>query len=229
MIFDFEGNSFILKMTKEADKKRNLLRPVPKLTVNFKNSPNKQCLKHKYSIRFSRTTFLRPSSGGGILKSRSHTAHIDSISHVNNLNVNQSLLSVKSLEHLSSQKSLKKLKIKPYYMPVSREADRGLTKEVNANNIKNVLILISFSFAFLNLPYLITWLVFIYQICSTKSEFALSTYLYVGLEVAEVFHILNYSVLFFIYCSPASIFRKKLMLLGKYTAINVQLNPCACN
>ena len=52
----------------------------------------------------------------------------------------------------------------------------------------------------------------------------------IGAEMAEtVFGETHYSVLFFIYCSPASIFRKKLMLLGKYTAINVQLNSCACN
>ena len=204
-------------MTKEADKKRNQLRPVPKLTVSFTKCKTirKPSLHKKDSTKSSHSYAMSQISE--LRKSRSN---LSSVSSVNGLNVNPSLLSFKNLEHLSSQNSLNKLKIKPYYMPVSREIDRGSTKEVNANNIKNVLILISFSFAFLNLPYLITWLVFIYQIWLHKNEFSINTYLYVALEVAEVFHILNYSVLFFFYCSPGSVFRKKLLLLGIFLSLN---------
>lgn len=49
------------------------------------------------------------------------------------------------------------LKLKPYYLNMTQVINRVNKKANSTNRVTKILLLISFSYAFLNLPYFITW------------------------------------------------------------------------
>jgi hypothetical protein len=76
------------------------------------------------------------------------------------------------------------------------------------------IIAISFSYAFLNLPYQVTWCVYFYAIAFKPDSQIVKIHLFTLLQIFEVIYILNYCVNFFIYCATSSIFRNQLNYKG---------------
>lgn len=104
---------------------------------------------------------------------------------------------------------------KPYYVTVNQMTSRQMRRNKSSKHIAKVLSLISMSFVVLNMPYLITWSLFYYNIIYQKIENeSTHNYLYAAVKVSEIFYILNYAMLFFIYCASGSKFRAQLKFSG---------------
>lgn len=80
----------------------------------------------------------------------------------------------------------------------------------DSNKITKMLILMSFSYAILNLPYFISWCLFFYNIAFGKIGLIGSNYLFSALNICEIFYIMNYGIHFFIYCASGKKFRSHL-------------------
>jgi hypothetical protein len=80
----------------------------------------------------------------------------------------------------------------------------------DSNKITKMLILMSFSYAILNLPYFISWCLFFYNIAFGRVGLIGSNYLFSALNICEIFYISNYGIHFFIYCASGKKFRSHL-------------------
>jgi hypothetical protein len=86
----------------------------------------------------------------------------------------------------------------------------------DSQKVTRMLIIMSLSYAILNLPYFITWCMFYHSeaINSTLLErhysFSYSKYLFGFINITEIFYVLNYSIHFFLYCASGRQFRKQL-------------------
>lgn len=128
------------------------------------------------------------------------------------LEMTNSIKQRRQVLHINSN-CKKKFRIKPYYLTVSQRANR--IKQDGSKNLSFILVLISFSYAILNLPYFITWLVFFCQIAfNHKFHWINKNYLFGVLQLTEIFYVLNYGFKFFVFCFSGSIFRNQL----KYTS-----------
>lgn len=90
-------------------------------------------------------------------------------------------------------------------------------KKINApSSLKMTMMLLitSFSFVVFNLPYLITWSFFFYQIAFDDLKIKMKNYLFALLQLAEIFYFFNYGFKFFIFCVTESRFREKLRRLS---------------
>lgn len=86
-----------------------------------------------------------------------------------------------------------------------KPSTKRMTNE--SNKITRMLVLMSFSYAILNLPYFIAWCVFFYRNVN-KSINKVDTYYYHSyLQICEIFYILNYACHFYLYCAAGSSFR----------------------
>lgn len=89
-----------------------------------------------------------------------------------------------------------------------------LKKSYNSKKVAHTLLVVSFSYAFLNLPYFFTWLVYylngLNDTTTIHSE-ANSNFLFAAFKIAEIFFIYNYSIKFFIYCASGTMFRERLV------------------
>jgi hypothetical protein len=95
---------------------------------------------------------------------------------------------------------------KPYFLTMNQLINRVATKANNTRRLTKILILISFSYALLNLPYCISWFMFNFIETSFKLEV---------LKICELFFYLNYGIYFYIYFLSGSMFRNQL----KYSSI----------
>lgn len=86
----------------------------------------------------------------------------------------------------------------------------------NSKRITKLLVLISFSYAVLHLPYLFTWSIFYYRIAFKTIFQSTSNYLFAALQVAEIFYILSYSLNFYIYIMAGSLFRKQVKKISMF-------------
>lgn len=88
--------------------------------------------------------------------------------------------------------------------------------ENDSRKITKILLLISFSYAFLNLPYLITWIMYFNSVAFSATHFdpVMMNYLFSLLQIFEVVQLLNYCLTFYIYCASSSIFRNQLSYSG---------------
>ncbi len=69
------------------------------------------------------------------------------------------------------------------------------------------LIIISFSYAFLNLPYMVVWFISVNTIPSTSYNMEIN--MYAAAEISEIFCVLNYSIHFYL-CLFGSLFRNQV-------------------
>ena len=107
---------------------------------------------------------------------------------------------------------------RPYYLNISQLIGRISRQSNNSIKLTRLLVFISFSYSLFNLPYLIAWFVFYYEMIlnmDNKHELAKHNYFYSVLKVVEIFYLLNYGINFYIYCASGSIFRQQL----KYSSI----------
>ena len=80
-----------------------------------------------------------------------------------------------------------------------------------SKRITRILILMSFSYVALNLPYFIAWSHFFYQIAIIKNLKAVLKYkIFSILNICEIFYVMNFAVNFFIYCLSGKKFRNQL-------------------
>ena len=72
----------------------------------------------------------------------------------------------------------------------------------NHKKMSRVLLTISFTYAFLNLPYLIAWLVYFIQIVFNQSNVTIKNYKFGAVQIAEIFKVnmTKKDTLFFIKC-----------------------------
>lgn len=87
---------------------------------------------------------------------------------------------------------------------------KSINFEKSTPKLTCILMAISFSFVFLNLPYLILWTIYFYQIGFYQIDTASKNYLFALLHIAEIFYFINYGLNFFIICVTESFFRNKL-------------------
>lgn len=80
------------------------------------------------------------------------------------------------------------------------------------HKITRMLLLMSFSYAILNLPYFISWCLFFYRIGFRASSMTQADKynLFTAINLSEIFYVLNYGVHFFIYCASGKKFREQL-------------------
>ncbi len=85
-----------------------------------------------------------------------------------------------------------------------------------------MLMFMSLSYAMLNLPHFITWMIFFYHVAfkpknetsATESSIESSTsnnLFFAANYISEIFYVLNYGIHFFIYCAADKRFRAQLM------------------
>ena len=120
------------------------------------------------------------------------------------LRVNKKVLHNFSLEMKS--KNSYRFRIKPYYSNINKIAN----KTNNSKNSTRILLTISFVFILLNLPYLISWILFYYRVAFRDNDPELKDYLFATLQISEIFYVSNYAISFYLYCISGSKFRNQL-------------------
>lgn len=85
------------------------------------------------------------------------------------------------------------------------------SRRSESNRITRMLLLMSFSYAILNLPYFVSWCLFFYRMGIQKNYNIITKYyLFSAINLCEIFYVLNYGVHFFIYCASGQKFRQQL-------------------
>lgn len=135
--------------------------------------------------------------------------------------VKQSAFNLKSAKNKSNEWNTSKQngnsRIRPYYYTRNQMINR------KAFNLKNssfkltfMLLVISFSFVLLNLPYLFGWCAFFYNMSFHRLDHVTSNNLFAFLQFSEIFYVLNYGLKFFIFCLTESTFKNKLKSISKF-------------
>jgi hypothetical protein len=88
--------------------------------------------------------------------------------------------------------------------------------EKSSKKAVKTLIRVSFSYVFLDMPYLIAWLVYFCNHNFGHIKPVNDDYLFSILKLTEVFYLMNFSVKFFIYCFSGSMFRKNLRSSSRF-------------
>ena len=135
--------------------------------------------------------------------------------------LNKSSLIAKNNSHsnnntANNNSNKSKIKLKPYYLNIDQVIKRVTNKANKAERLTKLLVLISFSYAFLNLPYFLTWSMYYIEINFNKEDAVTHNYLYSAVELTEIFYILHYSIHFYIYCLSGSVFRNQLKYSSMY-------------
>lgn len=116
------------------------------------------------------------------------------------------------------------LKIKPYYMNTPQLVNRltsANTRDFNSRKLTMTLILTSFSYAVLNLPYcMISFYMSYTELADIKETNPITqNYVYMSLNISKVFYFLNYGIHFYIYSLTGSLFINQLKYSGKLICI----------
>jgi hypothetical protein len=125
----------------------------------------------------------------------------------------------KKKENNNSLKLKNLVKLKPYYLNIDQVIKRVTNKANQTERLTKLLVLISFSYAFLNLPYFLTWSMYYIEINFNKEDVISHNYMYLAVEITEIFYIIHYSIHFYIYCLSGSVFRSQL----RYSSIKINL------
>lgn len=88
----------------------------------------------------------------------------------------------------------------------------------NSQRVTHMLVLMSLSFAILNLPYFVTWCMFFYNEAFKNKNvsdleltgFLHSKYFFGFINIAETIYISNYGIHFYLYCASGKQFRRYL-------------------
>lgn len=112
-------------------------------------------------------------------------------------------------------------KFKPLYKNVSQLTSEGHVNMSNSNKITTMLVLVSMSYAILNLPYLVTWFLFFneFAVHENENDSVIQNYLFAAVQISEIFYILNFSLHFYFYCITSTKFIKQLKYSGKLVLI----------
>ncbi len=122
----------------------------------------------------------------------------------------------KSTQSISNNSNVS-YRIKPYYLNHTVSSKKMTNQANNLNKISRILMLISFMYAILNLPYLISWSVYFYETTfQIESKVESSNYLFSALQITEVFYMLNYGLMFYVNFMSGSLFRNQIRLACKF-------------
>jgi len=120
-------------------------------------------------------------------------------------------LSRRIINRLNRHEQSRIVKLRPVYLNLNQYLIRTRIKE--DNKIKKNIILIVASFILymlMNLPYLIVWF-----LINENNDF----FYYSMLKISEIIYCMNFSLNFYLYCVPCSVFRKRLKYSCKYIMI----------
>jgi hypothetical protein len=107
--------------------------------------------------------------------------------------------------------------IKPFYMNINQIISRISHKANNQKKLTKIFTLFSFSFAILNLPYFIMWIMFYYELhFSNETAEMYLNFINLLVKLTELFYIVNYGIHFWIYTATSSIFRQQLKYSCKF-------------
>lgn len=126
------SNSIIAYKTIKAERKRTKLKETKKSKTTTDQTLTRTIAKYHRDSLANKIQFKRLNNAA--LKPR-----------------HESFKSIKSMKSMTSQTN------KPYYMTVDQMVSKESNKNKGSKHITKILSLISMSFVFLNLPYLITW------------------------------------------------------------------------
>lgn len=86
-----------------------------------------------------------------------------------------------------------------------------MRKKKESNKITRMLLLMSLSYAILNLPYFISWCLFYYHMTFSKNTNSTQKeHIFSAINLCEIIYVLNFGIHFFIYCASGQRFRKQL-------------------
>ena len=121
--------------------------------------------------------------------------------------------------------------------------EKIMSKTKSNKLVTKMLVIISVSYALLNLPYLITWSLFykgkfiefksikslvnnfityliyksdIIKETTTNDEASVQNYLFAAVQICQMFYLLNYGLHFYFYCLSGSMFCNQLKYLSKF-------------
>lgn len=126
------------------------------------------------------------------------------------------LQKIQSYQSKKTTHSVRKTSSKPYYLNLTQVIDRKSRK----NSIKSVrrvsalLVTISLLYVVLNLPYLIIWINYFYQVNFNHIDTVSENNLFSLLLISELFYLANYGIKFYIYCITGSKFYYQLRYSG---------------
>ncbi|CAF0787774.1 unnamed protein product [Brachionus calyciflorus] len=150
-------------------------------------------------------------------KNREKMANLKIIQRKNSTNQQQQLGDKKTLVsrfELSSGQQRSKTSTTSSFKAINQSIKykpQNLSPKSESQRITKMLLLMSFSYAILNLPYFISWCLFFYQMALRKNyDIVLKYNLFSAINLCELFYILNYGVHFFIYCASGRKFRMQL-------------------
>ena len=103
---------------------------------------------------------------------------------------------------------------KPFYFNIDAVINQIKNKANNSRAIIRLLLAVSFSFAFLNLPYVIIWLCFYVSKAFSKQNLSIQNDLFAYLQFFEIFYVLKYATHFYINYASSSMFRKQLKYIS---------------
>lgn len=197
----FVSNSLIIFKTKKADINRKRIQMKKfKSIQNLKTDSKQQTTTYLAAVNHGAKCSLPLPLGSMISNS----------SVCQNLCGNDSFVSFNKAARRDALSTSKfDFRLKPLYLSTSQ-----ITMKTKSNSlITKMLIIISFSYALLNLPYFITWCLFYKEI---KSEFpdpnslSVQNYLFASVQISEILYMLNYGLHFYFYCISGSRFINQL-------------------
>lgn len=188
----FVCNALIIFKTIKADFNRKKMH----LSNSSKNSVNST---KKSNIAIQKIE-MSPRKLELICRQTSHLTvnqEIEALSSVQSSNCNLNMMPL--------QKSISNYRLKIYYQSNMNLISKN--KLNNSTTITKTLIFISFTYAFLNLPYFTSWCIFFYEMAFKKIDHIGRNHLFTALQVSEIFYILNYSIYFYVNFIFGSVFR----------------------
>lgn len=116
----------------------------------------------------------------------------------------------------SIRKRKSKFLLRPHYINLQQIINKISNRDQSYRKLTRTLLMVSSSYAFLNIPYLVSLALFYFNVNVHKNTtLVTANYMASAVKLTEVFYLLNYGVNFFIYCASGSIFRKQLRYSSK--------------
>jgi len=78
-----------------------------------------------------------------------------------------------------------------------------------SKKITKTLVIISVAYVFLNLPYMVSWFIYFFNVETSNETF--KNYQFAALQISEIFYVSNYAIAFFAYCLSGTKFRQQLL------------------
>jgi hypothetical protein len=117
--------------------------------------------------------------------------------------------------------------VSQYYLTTNQLINRITKKKNNSKVITRSLSTASIMYAILNLPYLITWLMFIDSLVFQNNlDLVMHNKFFSFSQLSDIFFMLNYAIKFYVHFLNGSVFRNQLKFSCKY---NKSIYAYMCN